>query len=90
MRLLKSNNMEYFVCSLCRNGILGGGLFVDETSIVYKTNKLTVPDKFRHLQLNREDINHIDWKGIIATFYMNNDEHYTFLIFNKNRFNRCI
>ena len=33
---------SYFVCSLCYDGILGGGLIVDEDSIVYKTGKTTV------------------------------------------------
>ena len=31
-----------FVCSLCRNGIIGGGLYIDEQSITYSTQKLTV------------------------------------------------
>ena len=26
-----------FVCSLCRNGIIGGGLYIDEQSITYST-----------------------------------------------------
>ena len=29
-----------FVCSLCRNGIIGGGLYIDEQSITYSTQKL--------------------------------------------------
>ena len=31
-----------FMCSLCHNGILGGALYLDENSVTYKTNKLTV------------------------------------------------
>ena len=27
-----------FVCSLCRNGIIGGGLYIDEQSITYSTH----------------------------------------------------
>ena len=34
--------MKSFVCSLCHNGILGGGLYLDSQSLTYKTNKLTV------------------------------------------------
>ena len=29
-----------FVCSLCRNGIIGGGLYIDEQSITYSTKSL--------------------------------------------------
>ena len=31
-----------FVCSLCRNGIIGGGLYIDEQSITYSTQKLLI------------------------------------------------
>ena len=37
--------MKSFVCSLCHNGILGGGLYLDSHSLTYKTNKLTVAEK---------------------------------------------
>lgn len=33
---------HYFMCSLCRDGVLGGGLIVDEQVINYKTGKVTV------------------------------------------------
>ena len=41
--------MKSFVCSLCHNGILGGGLYLDSQSLTYKTNKLTVDKKYRNL-----------------------------------------
>ena len=31
-----------FVCSLCRNGIIGGGLYIDEQSITYSTHMSNV------------------------------------------------
>ncbi len=40
-----------FVCSLCRNGIIGGGLYIDEQSITYSTQKLTVSPLYRNLVL---------------------------------------
>ena len=43
--------MKSFVCSLCHNGILGGGLYLDSQSLTYKTNKLTVDKKYRNLVL---------------------------------------
>ncbi len=80
---------SYFVCSLCHNGLLGGGLIVDENTITYKTGKVTVDKKFRNLTLCRSDIVDLSWKWIIfpvATFEMKNKEKYSFLIFNKRRF----
>jgi len=38
--------MKSFVCSLCHNGILGGGLYLDSQSLTYKTNKLTVMENY--------------------------------------------
>ena len=36
-----------FMCSLiCHNGIIGGGIYIYEESITYKTNKLTVDKKY--------------------------------------------
>ncbi len=80
-----------FMCSLCHNGILGGGLYLDAQSVTYKTQKLTVDAKYRNLVLPMQDIQELTWKRIIfpiATFQMKNGEHHRFLIFNKARFCR--
>ena len=80
-----------FVCSLCHNGILGGGLYLDNTSLTYKTNKLTVDKAYRNLVLPLNEIKKIDWKWIIfpvATFRMASGKQYKFIIFNKKRFNK--
>ena len=29
-----------FMCSLCHNGVLGGGLYLDAESVIFKTQKL--------------------------------------------------
>ena len=47
--------MKSFVCSLCHNGILGGGLYLDSQSLTYKTNKLTVDKKYRNLGHHRTE-----------------------------------
>ena len=77
---------KVFMCSLCHNGLLGGGLYLDSNSITYKTNKLTVDKKYRNLVLPLNEIKEVTWKGIIATFHMNNNVDYKIMIFNKNRF----
>ena len=80
---------KVFICSLCHNGILGGGLYLDPQSVTYRTQKLTVNEKYRNLVLPLNEIEETKWKWVIfpvATFYMKNGEKYTFIIFNKNRF----
>lgn len=83
--------MKSFVCSLCRGGILGGGLFLDSTSLTYRTNKLTVDKKYRNLVLPMGEIWEITWKWIVfpvATVFMKSGESYKFIIFNKRRFKK--
>ncbi len=83
--------MKSFVCSLCHNGILGGGLYLDSQSLTYKTNKLTVDPKYRNLVMPLQEIQEISWQRIIvpvATVTMQNGERYKFIIFNKSRFEK--
>jgi len=80
-----------FICSLCHNGILGGALYLDEASVAYKTNKLTVDKAYRNLVLPLDEIAELTWKRIVfpvAIFRMKNGAEYKFIIFNKRRFNK--
>lgn len=80
-----------FMCSLCHNGILGGGLYLDHQSVTYRTKKFTVDEKYRNLILPLDEIQRITWKWIVfpvATFYMKNEEHHSIIIFNKWRFEK--
>ena len=81
--------MKSFICSLCHNGILGGCLYLDNQSLTYKTNKLTVDPKYKNLILPMQEIKEISWEWIIfpiATVSMRNGEQHKFIIFNKSRF----
>lgn len=76
---------------ICHMGILGGGIYIDDEFITYKTNKLTVDKKYKMLALPLKEISELTWKWIvfpIATIRMANDEQYKFIIFNKGRFNK--
>ena len=81
-----------FMCSLiCHNGIVGGALYLDENSLTYKTNKLTVDRAYRNLVLPLNQIAELTWKWIIfpvATFHMTSGEKYKVMIFNKRRFQK--
>ncbi len=85
--------MKSFACSLCHNGILGGGLYLDSQSLTYRTNKLTVDKKYRNIVLPLQEIEEISWKLILfplATVSMKNGEQYKFIIFNKPRFEKMV
>jgi hypothetical protein len=81
-----------FICSLiCHNGIVGGMLYIEEKSIVFKTNKLTVDRECRRIMLPTNEISKLRWERVvfpIAKFSMVNGEQYEFLLFNKKRFNK--
>jgi len=82
---------KQFMCSLCRNGILGGALYLESDFVIYRTQKLTVNEKFRNLVLPIRDIRDITWTWIlfpVASFYMSDGEIYRFIIFNRSRFER--
>lgn len=82
---------KVFMCSLCHNGILGGGLYLDHNSVTYKTQKLTVNEQYKNLELPLSEIEGITWKRIIfpvATFHMKTGAQYTIIIFNKWRFEK--
>ena len=81
-----------YMCSLiCRNGIVGGALYLDENSVTYKTNKLTVDKAYRNLILPLDEIVELTWQWVvfpIATFHMKNGQKYKILVFNKWRFKK--
>lgn len=81
-----------FICSLiCHNGIIGGGLHIENKFIIFKTNKLTVDKKYRNLMLSINEIRDLTWKWVvfpIATFHMQTGEKYKVMIFNKKRFKK--
>lgn len=82
---------KIFMCSLCHNGILGGALYLDENSVTYRTNKLTVDKAYRNLVLPLDKIAALTWKWIVfpvATFRMKDGLDHKFIIFNKRRFNK--
>ena len=76
---------------ICRNGILGGGIYIEDDAITYKTNKLTVDKKYKNLVLPIDEVSELSWKWVVlpvATLQMANGEKYKFIIFNKKRFNK--
>ena len=76
---------KYFVVSLVKNGILGGGIVADDKAITYQTGKVTVPKEYRHLEMKYEDIAGVT-EGMLfilptVTVKMKNGKEYQFVIF---------
>lgn len=76
-----------FNVSLCKNGVLGGLLYVNQTELTYCTNKVTVPAEIRRLHMPYNKISSIEkasFHTIIVT--LKSGESYRFLIFSRNKF----
>ena len=81
---------KYFVVSLVKNGILGGGIVADEDAITYRTGKVTVPKEYRNLVMKYQDIREVTPGGLFilptVTVQMRNGEEYKFAVFSgRNR-----
>lgn len=82
---------KYFVASLVKNGLIGGGISADSEAITYRTGKVTIPQEYRHLVMKYEDICELssEWLFILptVTVKMRNGNEYKFAIFfNRKRF----
>lgn len=73
--------------SLCRNGVLGGLLYLKDEEMVYCTNKLTVPAHIRRLYMPYSQISEI-YKAPFYTVVvsMKNGQKHRFLVFARNSF----
>jgi hypothetical protein len=82
---------KYFVVSLVKNGILGGGIVADSEAITYRTGKVTVPREYRNLVMKYEDICEVTkgWLFILptVTVKMHDGNEYKFAVFfSRKRF----
>ena len=82
---------KYFVVSLVKNGLIGGGISADSEAITYRTGKVTIPQEYRHLVMKYEDICEVssEWLFVLptVTLKMRNGNEYKFAIFfNRKRF----
>ena len=81
---------NYFFASLCKNGILGGGITVEADSFTYHTGKVTVPSKYRNLRIPLRSILSLSTGNTLlfpwVSVSLANDESYKFIIFGRKRF----
>ncbi len=81
---------KYFIVSLCKNGILGGGIVADSDAITYHTGKLTIPDKYKHIKMKYKDICMVTTGRLFVlptvTLKMIDSEEYKFVVFARKQF----
>ena len=82
---------KYFVVSLVKNGILGGGIVADSEAMTYHTGKVTIPQEYRHFVMKYEDICEVTkgWLFILPTVMikLRNGKEYKFAVFfSRKRF----
>ena len=79
-----------FSVSLCKNGLLGGFITIGDVSMVYKTGKVTVPQKYRNLVMAYSDVVSVTEGWLLflptVTVKMKDEEEYKFVVFNMKRF----
>ncbi|MBQ9119198.1 MAG: hypothetical protein IJY09_03955 [Lachnospiraceae bacterium] len=78
---------KYFIVSLCKEGVLGGGMLLDSEKATYKTGKVTVSEKYRNLEMRYEEMaemvpgHTLFWPTV--TIKMKNSEEYKFIVFAR-------
>lgn len=76
--------------SLCYQGIRGGGIFIDNKSVIYKNKTLTLPEEYKNIVMPIKEIEKIE-KGCMLFFptvkiYLKDQKSYKFIIFNRKKF----
>ena len=81
---------NYYPASLCKNGILGGGITVEDNSFTYHTGKITVPQKYRNLRIPFCDILALSTGRTLlfpwVSVSLSSGEDYKFIIFGRKSF----
>jgi hypothetical protein len=80
---------KYFMVSLCKHGILGGGIVADEEAITYCTGKLTIPDKYKRIEMKYKDITSVASGRMFifptVTLNLSNGENFKFIVFAREK-----
>ena len=79
-----------YIASLCRNGLLGGGLFLDDERVTYRTGKMSVPPEIRALALPFCRIKSVEKSAALflpaVTISMEDGRNWKFVVFGRRGF----
>ncbi len=78
---------DVFNVSLCKYGLLGGLMYVNDSELLYCTSKLTVSERIRRLHMPYSQITDIEKAPFhTVNISMKNGEQYKFLVFSREKF----
>lgn len=81
---------KVYAASLCKNGILGGGLYIDDEKVTFRTGKVTVPQRLKNLEMYFAYIDNMYEGSMLllptVTIKMKNGEEWKFIVFSRNSF----
>ena len=90
MHFLGGYMKKTFSVSLCKNGLIGGWITLEDAVMTYKTGKLTIPTKYRNLVMEYKNISSVESGTLLflptVTVGMNDNEEYKFVVFNRKAF----
>ena len=81
---------EYFQASLCKDGVLGGCIIIGADVMTYRSEKITISDKYKNLEMRYKDIITVNaaesllWSTI--TLQMKSGEEYKFSVHDMEEF----
>lgn len=81
---------KVFLASLCREGIRGGAVIINEKAVIYKTKNLTISDQYKNITMPLGEIEKVG-KGYAfvfpaVTIELKSQQKYKFVIVNRRRF----
>lgn len=82
---------KVFYGSICHYGIQGGAIFLNDEGVLFRCQKLSIEEKYKHLLLPYKDISKIQKSQVLGIFPcvtidMKQKEQYKFVIFQRNLF----
>lgn len=80
---------QCFYASLCHQGLRGGAIFVDDNSITYQNQTLTIPEAYKNIEIPFQEIRKIEKGRVLllpAVTVCLHDRKYRFVIFGRKKF----
>jgi hypothetical protein len=76
--------------SLCREGVLGGGIVADDEGLVYQTGKTTVSPRLKRIEMKYDNIQSYSRSRVfcfpLVSITMKDGECYKFIVFSPSAF----
>lgn len=85
---------DVYIASFCHEGVLGGAIYLKEDKAIYRTNKATVDEKYRNLEMPYKDMTELKSGHCLffptVTVTLKEGAAYKFIVFFRKRFLRRV